>query len=231
MKAVRYRPQEVLELTQAHQHLDTARQLMEQAQQVAATAREEYSHARRDFERQRGRAEYELKQAQQHRDSRGFFQKMVSSNIPLRQAERALDEIKAQEPSKAQVQQANAQLAQAKEGYEQAQQRLAQAQEVLRQAPVLAGVSSAVIDRQGIIHEPDYQWINVQAKQQEAVQVLGQLTDRRVPAQVWSRQAQDWLAHSARVAKAVSARRAEVSYGSSPRGWGYERGGGPGLER
>ncbi|MGV3325963.1 hypothetical protein ACED90_10880, partial [Rothia sp. 11254D007CT] len=167
VKAVRYRPQEVLELTQAHQHLETARQVMEQAQQGAATAREEYTHARHDFERQRGRAEYELKQAQQRRDSLGFFQKMVSSNIPLRQAERALDEITAQEPSKAQVQQANAQLAQAKEGYEQAQQRLAQAQEALGQAPVLAGVSSAVIDQQGVIHEPDYQQISAQAKKQQ----------------------------------------------------------------
>lgn len=233
VKAVRYRPQEILELTQAHQHLDTARQMMEQAQQDAATAREEYTHARHDFERQRGRAEYELKQAQQRRDSLGFFQKMVSSNIPLRQAERALDEITAQEPSRAQVQQANAQLAHAKEGYEQAQQRLAQAQEVLGQAPVLAGMSSAVVDQQGVIHEPDYQQISAQAKkqQQEAVQVLGQLTDWKLPAQVWSRQAQDRLDHSARVAKAVSARRAEVNHVSSPRGWDYDRGRGPGLER
>ncbi|MDY6051008.1 MAG: hypothetical protein SPI83_01155 [Rothia sp. (in: high G+C Gram-positive bacteria)] len=65
--------------------------------------------------------------------------KKSSEISPLRQAERALDEITAQEPSTAQVQQADAQLAQAKEGYEQAQQRWAQAQEVLGQAPVLAG--------------------------------------------------------------------------------------------
>ena len=88
--------------------------------------------------------------------------KKSSESSPLCQAERALDEITAQEPSRAQVQQANAQLAQAKEGYEQAQDR---------------------------------------------------------------------LAHSARVARAVSARKAEASYVSSPRGWGYERGGGLGLER
>lgn len=61
--------------------------------------------------------------------------------------------------------------------------------------------------------------------------MLGQLTDWRLPAQMWSRQAQERLAHSARVAKAVSARRAEASYVSSPRGWDYERGRGPGLER
>ncbi|MBM7050421.1 hypothetical protein [Rothia sp. ZJ1223] len=118
----------------------------------------------------------------------GFFQKLVRSNVPLRQAERALAQIEAQAPSKAEVQEASNYVQKVEDQVAVAQERTHQARSTLGDAPVLAGVSPAVLDERGIIHEPNYEQITAQAtaQQQEAVQTLRKLQVPGKVAAVWS---------------------------------------------
>lgn len=121
----------------------------------------------------------------------GFFQKLVKSNIPLRQAERALGQIEAQAPSKAAVQEASNYVQKVEDQIPVAQERIQQARSTLGDAPVLAGVSPAVLDEHGIIHEPNYEQITAQAtaQRQEAVQALRKLQAPGKVATVWSHHA------------------------------------------
>lgn len=191
VKNVRYQPKTVLEFSQAHAYLQDKTAELAQAQKQLESAQEQYSAAQKEYRSKEDRAYYHLQQVKREMNQGGFFQKLVKSNIPLRQAERALGQIEAQAPSKAAVQEASNYVQKVEDQIPVAQERIQQARSTLGDAPVLAGVSPAVLDEHGIIHEPNYEQITAQAtaQRQEAVQALRKLQAPGKVATVWSHHA------------------------------------------
>lgn len=144
--------------------LGQAKEQASQAQRVLETAQADFSRALDDHKQRLEQAHARYEQVLHERSENGFFKRLVTSNIPVAEAERALEHVQAQRPSFAEAARAQAQLEACEGAVVAAREDFERVSAFFGPAPTYLGWPSAGITALGDVAEPAYEDIDVRVR-------------------------------------------------------------------
>lgn len=144
------------------------------AHQALETAQADFSQALDDHKQRLEQAQARYEQVLHERSENGFFKRLVTSNIPVAEAERAVEQVKAQRPSYVEVARAQAQVEACERAAAVAREDFERVSAFFGPVPTYPGWPSAGITALGDVAEPAYEDIDAQVRalRQQAVRNL-----------------------------------------------------------
>lgn len=150
-KNLEEQPQLLGDLVGAYQRQEQLTGVVGQAQGALELARGAYETDVWVYERKVRAAEKALEQIRQEREQMGRIKRAFTSNGPLREAERNLEQVRESEPSGQKVREAEARLEEARVALEQVTGQLESLSKQIGRAPVADGVCGASVGAAGLV--------------------------------------------------------------------------------